>query len=94
MRITPWKKYQYISIGGSIITLLIFLILIYFCNCIFSLITYALCIIIKIIWEGKIVCPKCQTPLNVSIKPNSKYFHGVDVFVPEKCVVCGTELNK
>jgi hypothetical protein len=53
-----------------------------------------LCIVVKIIWEEKIVCPKCHTPLNVSIKSNSRYFQGYSPFVPEECVKCGANLNK
>jgi hypothetical protein len=94
MKITPWKKYQYIFFGGGIVAVLLCAILLNFGYTTLSLVASVLCIIIKIIWEGKIVCPECHTPLNTSIKSNSKYFQGYSPFVPEKCVNCGAELNE
>jgi hypothetical protein len=90
---TPWKKYQYIFFGGLLCAVIAGGILLNLGHPVLALTAFYLCIVIKIIWEGKIVCPECHTPLNASIKSNSKHFQGYSPFVPEKCVNCGAGLN-
>ena len=41
----------------------------------------------------QVKCPKCNTPVRAGHDLFSKYYKGSLLFVPKKCLKCGTELD-
>jgi len=91
---TVWFRYNFIFFCGPLLSFLTFFIFISMGSTIVGLIIMGFGIMISVIFLLSQVCPSCKTHLYTSNSIFSKHYKGYQIFIPEKCINCGYDLNQ